>query len=306
MIYTLTLNPSLDYIIKVPDLVLGQTNRASYESIKAGGKGINVSIVLHNLSIPSRALGFVAGFTGEEIERRIKLNGINSDMIHVQNGLSRINCKLQSAQETEVNGIGPNILMSDFELLRNKLSYLEKDDVLVLSGSVPSSLPKDTYAKIIHDLKVPCTCIVDATGESLLSALPAHPFLIKPNKAEMEELCSTEINNINEVISCMKSLQKKGARNIITSLGKDGAVMLTENNSIYHCYAKDVTAVNTVGAGDSLVAGFIASYFSNFDYKTAFRYAVTCATASACSLDLVTEKDIAVFNDKIAFNMLLS
>lgn len=305
MIYTLTLNPSLDYILKVPDLTLGQTNRACMESIKAGGKGINVSIVLHNLSISSKALGFVAGFTGREIEKRLQHTGINTDMITVQEGLSRINCKLQSDEETEVNGIGPVIPEEAVISLQNKLASLTEEDVLVLAGSIPSSLPEDIYAEIIHNLKVPCNVIVDTTGKSLLCTLSSHPFLIKPNKAELEELCNTHITTISDVIACMKSLQEKGARNIITSLGKEGAVMLTENSNIFHCYASNVRAVNTVGAGDSLVAGFIASYFVSFDYKEAFRYAVTCATASACSMDFVQKKDISFFKDLITFDTLI-
>lgn len=284
MIYTLTLNPSLDYIVKVNDLKLGETNRTTEETINPGGKGINVSIVLHNLSVPSIALGFLAGFTGKEIERQLAKESIKCDMIHLPEGMSRINCKLQSNEETEVNGMGPMIDQEHLDTLIQKLKSLTEDDILALSGSIPPSLSKDIYAKLItHLASSSIPVIADTTGSLLLSTLPFHPFLIKPNRSELEELSNQTLASVEEIFAAMKELQKKGARNIITSLGKEGAVMLCETGEKYACCINNVKAVNTVGAGDSLVAGFIASYFNTYDYKSAFIYSVACATASACS-----------------------
>lgn len=296
MIYTVTLNPSLDYIVKVNELKIGETNRTSEETIQPGGKGINVSIVLHNLSLSSIALGFLAGFTGKEIENRLSKESITCDMIHLPEGMSRINCKLQSNEETEVNGMGPKIDKEHLEALVQKLKSLTEDDILVLSGSIPPSLSKDIYADLISQLSsssVPV--IVDTTGSSLLSTLPSHPFLIKPNRSELEELSNHALSSVKEIFTAMKELQKKGARNIITSLGRDGAVMLCETGKKFACHIENVNAVNTVGAGDSLVAGFIASYFSTHDYQSAFIYSVACATASACSEGFAEKDNIVKF-----------
>lgn len=293
MIYTLTLNPSLDYIVKVNNLKLGKTNRTARETINPGGKGINVSIVLHNLSIPSVALGFLAGFTGNEIEKRLNKQNITCDMIYLPEGMSRINCKLQSDEETEVNGMGPEIDTEHLEALVQKLKYLNNDDILVLSGSIPPSLPEDIYAELItHLSSSSISVIVDTTGSSLLSTLPCHPFLIKPNKAELEELVGHPLLSTKDIFTAMKELQKKGARNIITSLGKDGAVMLCETGKKYACSIENVQAVNTVGAGDSMVAGFIASYFFTYDCKESFAYATACATASACSEGFARKEEV--------------
>lgn len=293
MIYTLTLNPSLDYIVKVKDLKLGETNRTAEETINPGGKGINVSIVLHNLSVPSVALGFLAGFTGSEIEKRLNEENITCDMIHLPEGMSRINCKLQSAEETEVNGMGPEIDRFHLETLVQKLKSLTEDDILVLSGSIPPSLPKNIYAVMITHLNSSSIPVIaDTTGSSLLSTLPLHPFLIKPNRAELEELCNHTLSSNEEIFTAMKELQKKGAHNIITSLGKEGAVMLCETGKKFSCRIDNVKAVNTVGAGDSLVAGFIASYFNTHDYQKAFTYSVACATASACSEGFAQKEEV--------------
>ncbi|MBU5455980.1 1-phosphofructokinase [Caproiciproducens sp. MSJ-32] len=293
MIYTITFNPALDYIVRVEDFKLGEVNRTSYEEVYAGGKGINVSMVLKNLGVSSVALGFIAGFTGEEIERRVKKSGCITDFIKLDKGLSRINIKLKSEVESEINGQGPNITDEDLEELYKKLDLLDKDDILVLAGSIPKTLPENIYEIIldrISDKKI--KCIVDATGELLLNVLKYKPFLIKPNHNELAELFNADIKDEEDIIKYGKELRKLGARNVLISRAGDGAIFINENGEVINCKAPFGRVVNSVGAGDSMVAGFIAGYLKNKDLKEAFKMGVATGSASAFSEGLATKEKV--------------
>lgn len=293
MIYTITFNPALDYIVRVEDFKLGEVNRTSYEEVYAGGKGINVSIILKNLGVSSVALGFIAGFTGEEIERRVKKSGCITDFIKLDKGLSRINIKLKSEVESEINGQGPNITDEDLEELYKKLDLLDKDDILVLAGSIPKTLPENIYEIIldrISDKKI--KCIVDATGELLLNVLKYKPFLIKPNHNELAELFNADIKDEEDIIKYGKELRKLGARNVLISRAGDGAIFINENGEVINCKAPFGRVVNSVGAGDSMVAGFIAGYLKNKDLKEAFKMGVATGSASAFSEGLATKEKV--------------
>ena len=291
MIYTVTLNPSLDYIVQCHSFTIGATNRAEQETITAGGKGINVSRVLCNLGIPSVTIGFIAGFTGKEIDRQLQTYGLISDMIHLEEGCSRINLKLQAEEETELNGMGPSIPAESMKLLYQKLQNLREQDTLVLSGSIPQGMPSDLYQKIIqHVPGIPV--IVDAAGGSLLCTLPEHPFLIKPNQSELEGLTHTVVKDWQDTIEPMRQLQRKGARNIITSLGKEGATFLTEDGHVFHATVECENAVNTVDAGDSMIAGFLSGYMWKHDSSVSFREAVAFGSATAIQIGFADRKDV--------------
>ncbi|MGL4762891.1 MAG: 1-phosphofructokinase [Sarcina sp.] len=300
MIYTITFNPALDYIVSVHDLDLGRVNRTSEEEIYAGGKGINVSIVLKNLGIESKALGYVAGFTGDEIERQVKVQGCDTDFIKLENGLSRINIKLKSTEESEINGQGPNINLKDIEMLFKKLEGLKVGDILVLAGSIPNSLPKDIYENIMARLEGKgIKFVVDATGELLLNVLKYKPFLIKPNHHELAEIFNVKISSEDDIITYAKKLQNLGAKNVLISMASEGAIFITENGEILKSEVPKGKLINSVGAGDSMVGGFIAGYLKNENFEEAFKLGVATGSASAFSKGLATRKKVFELLDQI-------
>ncbi|WP_050606894.1 1-phosphofructokinase [Clostridium niameyense] len=293
MIYTITFNPALDYVVKVNNFNVGNLNRTSYESIYAGGKGINVSIVLNNLGVDNIALGYIAGFTGDEIERRVKDKGCNTDFIKLKNGMSRINVKLKSTEESEINGRGPDIDEDALNNLFNKLDKLKENDILVLAGSVPNTLPKDIYEIIMERLiEKKVKFIVDATGELLLKVLKYKPFLIKPNHYELAELFNVEIKNQEEIIEYGKKLQQMGAENVLISMAGDGAIFISSTGQVVKSHVPKGILKNSVGAGDSMVAGFIAGYLKNNNLEEAFKMGVATGSASAFSEDLATYEQV--------------
>lgn len=293
MIYTVTFNPSLDYIVSVEEFRLGLTNRTSSELILPGGKGINVSTVLGNLGFVSTALGFVAGFIGEEICREVERAGIQSDFIQIEEGTSRINVKLRSIEGTEINGQGPDISEEKVQLLMEKLEMLKSGDVLVLAGSIPASMPDDIYSRIMEKLEGRGVRIaVDATKDLLLNVLEYHPFLIKPNNHELGELFKVELKTREEVVPYGRMLQDRGARNVLISMAGEGAVLITEDGQVLTSPAPQGKLVNGVGAGDSMVAGFLAGWLEKQDYSHAFYMGVAAGSASAFSEYLATREEI--------------
>lgn len=297
MIYTVTFNPSLDYIVSVDDFKLGLTNRTSSELMLPGGKGINVSIVLKNLGIESTALGFMAGFTGKEIARRLKEDGVTSDFIQIEEGISRINLKLKSIDGTEINGSGPEIPKDKVEELMDRLNTMKEGDILFLAGSIPASMPDDIYSRIMKELKDKGVMIVvDATRDLLVNVLPYKPFMIKPNNFELGEIFGVEIKDKDDVCKYAKKLQEQGARNVLVSMAGDGAVLLAEDGSEYRAEAPKGTVKNSVGAGDSMVAGFIAGYLITDGgadaYRNAFEMGVCTGSASAFSEELATKEEV--------------
>ena len=293
MIYTVTFNPSLDYIVSVDDFKLGLTNRTSSELILPGGKGTNVSTVLKNLGFESTALGFVAGFTGNEIVKRLNDMGIKSDFISIENGISRINLKLKSIDGTEINGAGPDISEEKVNKLMDKLNQLKEGDVLVLAGSIPSSMSDNIYRDIMADLKDRGVMIVvDATKDLLLNVLEYHPFLIKPNNHELGEIFDVKLTTREEVIPYGRKLQEKGARNVLVSMAGEGAVLIAEDGQVFDAPAPKGKLINGVGAGDSMVAGFVAGWIEKQDYEYAFHMGVASGSASAFSENLATKEEI--------------
>lgn len=293
MIYTITFNPALDYIVRVQDFKLGQVNRTSYEEVYAGGKGINVSIVLKNLDVENVALGYIAGFTGEEIENKIKAFGCTTDFIKLNNGMSRINVKLKSNEESEINGQGPSISDQDLEELYRKLELLREGDILVLAGSIPATLPKNIYEIIMERLSGKgIRFIVDATGELLLNVLKYKPFLIKPNHHELAELFNATIENEDDIVIYAKKLREMGAQNVLISRAGDGAIFVTEKDEIIKSDVPKGTLINSVGAGDSMVGGFIAGYLKNKSLEEAFKMGVATGSASAFSEGLATKEKV--------------
>ena len=293
MVYTVTFNPSLDYIVSVENFELGMTNRTSSELMLPGGKGINVSIVLNNLGIDNTALGFVAGFTGEEIVRKLEVEGIRSNFIKLNQGISRINLKLKSIDGTEINGQGPDIGDSQVQELMGKLDELTSEDVLVLAGSIPATMPDDIYQQIMKRLADRGIMIaVDATKDLLLNVLSYHPFVIKPNHHELGEIFDVKLSKWEEVIPYAKKLQERGARNVLVSMGGKGAVLLAENGEVMAAEASKGEVKNTVGAGDSMVAGFLAGWMKEKSYEEAFRMGLAAGGASACSEMLATKEEI--------------
>ena len=293
MIYTVTFNPSLDYIVSVDDFKLGLTNRTSSELILPGGKGTNVSTVLKNLGFESTALGFVAGFTGNEIVKRLNDMGIKSDFISIENGISRINLKLKSIDGTEINGAGPDISEEKVNKLMDKLNQLKEGDVLVLAGSIPSSMSDNIYRDIMADLKDRGVMIVvDATKDLLLNVLEYHPFLIKPNNHELGEIFDVKLTTREEVIPYGRKLQEKGARNVLVSMAGEGAVLIAEDGQVFDTPAPKGKLINGVGAGDSMVAGLVAGWIEKQDYEYAFHMGVSSGSASAFSENLATKEEI--------------
>ncbi len=291
MIYTVTFNPSLDYIVSIDDFQLGKTNRTRTEQMLPGGKGINVSTVLHNLGIENTALGFTAGFTGEELLRKMKEIGFYCDFIPLEHGCSRINIKMKDFDGTEINGQGPSISQEAIRRLMEKLDQLTSGDTLVLAGSIPKSMPDSIYRDILSSLSGrSIQFVVDATQNLLLNVLEYHPFLIKPNNHELGELFHVELNTREEVVPCAKKLQEMGARNVLVSMAGQGAVLAAENGEIHMQPAPKGTLVNAVGAGDSMVAGFVAGWTRKQDYRHAFRMGISAGSASAFS-DLLASKE---------------
>ena len=293
MIYTVTFNPSVDYIVSIDDFKLGKTNRTTGELMLPGGKGLNVSTVLYNLGIENTALGFTAGFVGEEIKRLAKEAGYYCDFIDIKNGVSRINVKMKDFDGTEINGMGPTIDEEALELLMKKLDQLTEGDTLVLAGSIPSSMPKNIYSNILKALDGRgVRFVVDATKELLLNVLPYHPFLIKPNNHELGELFDVTLENKDDVVFYAKKLQEMGAKNVLVSMAGEGAVLVDENGEVYKMDAPKGTLVNAVGAGDSMVAGFLAGWMENGDYADALKMGVAAGSASAFSEFLATRQEI--------------
>ena len=293
MIYTVTFNPSLDYIVSVDDFRLGLTNRTDSELILPGGKGINVSTILNNLGISSTALGFVAGFTGDEITKKVKELGISADFIPISEGISRINVKLKNIDGTEINGMGPEISPEKVEELMEKLNVLGEGDVLVLAGSIPSTMPADMYSRIMERLQDRgLMFFVDATGDLLKNVLKYRPFLIKPNNHELGELFSAEITKRQEAVPYARKLQDMGARNVLVSMAGEGAVLVAEDGTVHGAPVPEGKLVNAVGSGDSMVAGFLAGWMEEKDYGHAFRMGVAAGSASAFSEYLATGDEI--------------
>lgn len=293
MIYTVTFNPSLDYVVTVPHLAVGAINRTKGEEIFPGGKGINVSWVLQNLGISTRILGFKAGFTGEEIQRLVEARGIACDLLPMANGFSRINVKVRSEEETAINGQGPVIGQDDLDRLLKQLEALQDGDMLVLSGSGPSGCAPTLYgdiARLMQERDIPC--VVDATGKLLENALGAGPFLVKPNGEELEDLLGRKLPTEADLIDGARELRKKGARNVLISLGGDGALLVDDTDTVHRHGAAKGQMVNTVGAGDSMVAGFLAGYLKNRDYEEALHWGICAGSATAFSMHLATKEAI--------------
>ena len=293
MVYTVTLNPSLDYIVTVDEFKLGMTNRTSSELMLPGGKGINVSIVLQNLGVENTALGFLAGFTGEQIEAMLKELEVKSDFIRISEGMSRINLKLKNIDGTEINGAGPKISQEDLEKLMKQMDHLQPGDILVLAGSIPSSLSPEMYQKILERLKKKeILSVVDATGSLLKNVLSYRPFLVKPNQHELGDLYGVVLSEKEEVVPYAKKLQEAGARNVLVSMGGKGAMLAAEDGKVYEADAPKGILRNSVGAGDSMVAGFLSGWLKYQSYEEAFRYGVGAGSASAFSDNLATKEEI--------------
>lgn len=301
MIYTVTFNPAIDYIVHLPKLNIGDINRADYEQVLRGGKGINVSIVLQNLGISNTALGFIAGFTGQEIIRQLQKSGCYCDFISLPDSFSRINVKIKTTKnETEINGQGPTIPQIAIDKLFSKLSALQENDTLILAGSIPQSLPDTIYELILAHLSTKkIHIVVDATKNLLLNTLKFRPFLIKPNIHELEELFHTSLNTSTEIIQHAQKLQKLGAKNVLISLGKDGAILVDEYNTVHQSTAPEGILINSVGAGDSMIAGFLAGYKQTKDYHQAFLMGIATGSSSAFSSDLATKDEVLKLLDKL-------
>ena len=293
MIYTVTFNPALDYVVRMDALALGQVNRTVSEDVQLGGKGINVSWVLRELGHENVALGFVAGFTGKAIEDGLAAKGVATDFIHLPAGLTRINVKLKAGEETEINGTGPDISAEALEELFHKLDALGEGDVLVLAGSIPASMPSDVYESILARLEGKnVLCAVDATRDLLVNVLKYKPFLIKPNNHELGEIFGRVLTTDEEIRECAEKLQQQGARNVLVSMAGDGAMLLDENGGCHRLAAYKGKVKNSVGAGDSMVAGFLAGYLDSGDYAHALRVGSAAGSATAFSDVLATRSEI--------------
>jgi 1-phosphofructokinase len=300
MVYTLTTNPSLDYEMHTQSLITGSVNRSTKESLRAGGKGINVALVLKNLGVDATALGFTAGFTGEQIETELRNLGVNADFIRLKKGISRINVKIESSEETEINSAGPEITQDAVDSLMKKMESLSDGDTLVLAGSIPPSLPKDFYRNILKKTNgKKIMTVVDASKNLLLDSLAEHPFLIKPNDAELGEIFSVEISSEESAIQHTKKLQEMGARNVLVSLGSKGAVLVCENGQVFSCPAPKGKVISTVGSGDSMVAGFIAGFQKSGSFKEALILGISAGSASAFSEGLASAESIEIIRQKV-------
>ena len=292
MIYTVTFNPAIDYVVKTDKMKSGEVNRANEEKMYFGGKGINVSLVLRELGIKSRAFGFIAGFTGEAIENGLASQGIDTGFVRLKNGFSRINVKIKSDEETELNGRGPDIPDDAVKELFEKLEMIKDGDTLVLAGSIPPSLPSDIYEKILAHLEGrKIKTVVDATKDLLLNVLKYRPFLVKPNNHELGEMFGVKLETVEQIAEYAEKLRDMGARNVLVSMAGDGAILLDENGKIHTCGVCKGTVKNSVGAGDSMVAGFIAGS-ENGDYEYALKLGTACGGATAFSDGLAKKDDI--------------
>lgn len=294
MVFTVTLNPALDYSMSVNGISLGQTNRSYNENITFGGKGLNVSYVLGQLGLESVALGFVAGFTGDELVRIVNSVGIKTDFIKISKGSTRINVKLKGETETEINASGPVVQKNDIDRLFKKLNQLTQGDTLVLSGSVPPSVRNDIYQRIMQQLQGKDVRIaVDTSGDALLNVLEYKPFLIKPNVAELGETLKVEMQTEDDIINAAKQLQTKGAQNVLVSRGPLGAILIDDKGQVHVVSAPKIIPKNTVGAGDSMLAGFIAGVDKGYDH--ALRLGIAAGSATASSMALATKQEIVAF-----------
>lgn len=292
MVYTVTFNPAVDYIVHTKQLIAGATNRSDSEEIYFGGKGINVSIVLSELGVKSKALGFVAGFTGEAIEMGVAEKGIDADFVHLNEGFSRINVKIKSGEETELNGQGPKITDEAIRELYAKLDEIQDGDTLVLAGSIPSSLPADIYERILERLSgKKIRAVVDATKDLLLNVLKYRPFLIKPNNFELGEIFGVEMKSAEDIVKYAGKLKEMGAQNVLVSMAGDGAVLLDENGKTHVCGVCSGKVKNSVGAGDSMVAGFVAGCEKG-DYEYALKLGTASGGATAFSEGLAEKNRI--------------
>lgn len=300
MIYTVTFNPSLDYVIQVDKLVPGEINRTTHEAVYPGGKGNNVSVILSNLGHSSKALGFTAGFTGEALENMLKEFGCDTAFIRLPEGSTRINVKINAGEETEINGQGPVITEEAQSALFEQLDALKEEDILVLAGSIPNTLPSDIYERILEHLQGRgIHFVVDATKDLLLKVLKYHPFLIKPNNHELGEMFGVTLKTRDEIVIYAKKLQEMGAKNVLVSMAGDGAILLTEDGIIYEAKPPKGKVLNSVGAGDSMVAGFLTGYLNTGEYEKAFRLGVVTGSATAFQYWLATKEDIvALMEDK--------
>lgn len=293
MIYTVTLNPSIDYVVRLESLVTGITNRTTSEEYYFGGKGINVSCVLAELDLESTAFGFVAGFTGDAIEKGIRNDKIITDFIRLEKGISRINVKIKADDETEINCQGPHIEESELERLLNKVDRINDGDTLVIAGNVPNTMPDDVYERILERIKGKnVRIVVDATKKLLLNSLKYKPFLIKPNRQELSEIFETEISTEADIEKYAKELQKMGAQNVLISLGGDGAMLIDEFGEKHKQGVLKEKVINTVGSGDSMVAGFIAGYEKEHSYPYALKLGSACGNATAFLSGLATKEKI--------------
>lgn len=300
MIYTVTFNPAIDYVVRVEEFSLGQVNRSSREEIQFGGKGINVSVMLNHLGTDSCALGFLAGFTGKAIEDDLHRMGIRTDFIHLSQGMTRINVKLKAKEETEINGQGPGISQADFQKLLEQVALLQPGDTLVLAGSIPQSLPDDVYERIIQSLAgKDIQVVVDATRDLLCHVLKYRPFLIKPNHIELGEIFDRTLHTDEEIRECASLLQQRGARNVLVSMAGDGAILLDETGAFHKIAAPKGEVKNSVGAGDSMVAGFLAGYLQSRDYETALRTGAAAGSATAFSEGLAQRDEVQALLDRM-------
>lgn len=293
MIYTVTLNPSIDYVVRLESLVTGITNRTTSEEYYFGGKGINVSCVLAELDLESTAFGFVAGFTGEAIEKGIRNDKIITDFIKLEKGISRINIKIKAGEETEINCQGPHIEENELLRLLNKVDRINDGDTIVIAGNVPNTMPDDVYERILERIKnKKVRIVVDATKKLLLNSLKYKPFLIKPNRQELSEIFETEVSAEADIEKYAKELQKLGAQNVLISLGGDGAMLIDEFGEKHKQGVLKEKVINTVGSGDSMVAGFIAGYEKEHSYPYALKLGSACGNATAFLSGLATKEKI--------------
>lgn len=298
MIYTVTFNPSLDYIVEVENFKMEATNRTSFEQMLPGGKGINVSFVLKNLGVDSTAIGFLAGFVGEEIEKKVEAEGIKAQFLKLEEGVSRINVKIRNINGMEINGMGPDISTQKVDELMARIDTLESGDTLVLAGSIPQTMPDSIYMDIMARLESKgIMVVVDATKDLLMNVLAYKPFLIKPNNHELGEIFGVTLQTREEVVPYARKLQEKGARNVLVSMAGEGAVLIDENGTVHMSEAPQGKVINAVGAGDSMVAGFLAGWMLKSDYEYAFRMGLATGSASAFSEKLATKEEVeSVYN----------
>lgn len=300
MIYTITLNPALDYVMRVDKLSVGSINRSTAEAVYYGGKGINVSAILSRLSVENKALGFTAGFTGAELERLLTADGICCDFVRLKDGYTRINVKLRADAETDVNASGPAVSGDDVEKLLSKLDCLKSGDYLVLAGSVPDNLPSNVYERILEksaDKNI--HFVIDAAGDLLKNTLSCKPFLIKPNHIELGDLFGVKVENEDEIIFYANKLRELGAVNVLVSRASDGAILIDENGVVHKIGTAEGKLVNSVGCGDSMLAGFLAGYVTKKDYDYALRLGTACGCATAFSPQLAAKDDIEKIYDEI-------